>query len=224
MFIYLFNIKSIKSSDEFISFLPLISMSKKKLLNYKYIDDKLRSMYGELLLLYALKVHFNKTHTDIIIDLNTYGKPYITNLSGIYFNISHSDEWVICAIHTKELGADIEKINNIDESIFEHILSKEENKYIFNKLNKQEIFFEYWCVKESYYKFVGKGIDSDMCMIDVNLKDSNNIKLSKYGQKQNLYFQLYNELNDYKIVVCTSDKFDAKYIYINSIDLKNILL
>ncbi|MCL0028295.1 hypothetical protein M1M88_01070 [Peptococcaceae bacterium] len=41
---------------------------------------------------------------------NDYGKPFLKNTNDLYFNVSHSGEWVVCAIHHHPIGIDIEQV------------------------------------------------------------------------------------------------------------------
>ena len=42
---------------------------------------------------------------------NENGKPYLAEGQGIYFNLSHSGEYVACAVSGEEVGCDIELIS-----------------------------------------------------------------------------------------------------------------
>ena len=46
----------------------------------------------------------------------SYGKPYIEN-SDIYFNISHSGSYILCAVGNEEVGVDIEGVHKFSESL-----------------------------------------------------------------------------------------------------------
>ena len=41
---------------------------------------------------------------------NQYGKPYLSEHPDFYFNISHSGEYVLCAIDNNPIGVDIEEV------------------------------------------------------------------------------------------------------------------
>lgn len=52
---------------------------------------------------------------DIVCD--TYGKPYFDKIEKIYFNISHTEEYIVCAISNQEIGIDMEYIEKLQMSI-----------------------------------------------------------------------------------------------------------
>ena len=103
-------------------------------------------------------------------------------LDDIYFNISHSGEWVICAISDCELGVDVEKIQkNIPNWIY--IFSEAEQQMIrkWNGLERAELFYKFWTLKESYIKAVGLGLNMPMNSFSIQLLD-NQIMLSARGK------------------------------------------
>ncbi|HEK9878489.1 TPA: 4-phosphopantetheinyl transferase, partial [Streptococcus equi subsp. equi] len=57
---------------------------------------------------------------NIVSFRDKHNKPYIENKSGVKFNISHTDGFVVIGFSKKELGIDIEKVN--DGFAFEDIL------------------------------------------------------------------------------------------------------
>lgn len=125
-----------------------------KIRNYHKWQDAQLSLLGRLLLYYALK------RNNIDIDLNTvcytpYGKPYLINKS-MRFNISHSDNIVVCAVSkNSEIGIDIEKIKDINSDDFRSQMTALERYRVYD-LN--ESFFTYWTQKEAVIKANGKGL------------------------------------------------------------------
>jgi 4'-phosphopantetheinyl transferase len=45
----------------------------------------------------------------IRINKNQYGKPYLKEYPNFNFNISHSGEYVLCAVDDKSIGIDVEE-------------------------------------------------------------------------------------------------------------------
>lgn len=88
------------------------------------------------------------------IEFQKNGKPV---LSGIHFNISHSDHQVICGF-SKEglLGVDLEKINPIDFEDFTSIFSVQEWAAIKGADDPIRTFYWFWTRKESIIKALGR--------------------------------------------------------------------
>ena len=82
------------------------------------------------------------------IFISKYGKPYFKN-SNIYFNYSHSKNYIACAVSDYEVGIDIEQTNRIINNLISQ-------KYLDNEINNKKKI-EKWVKKEAYSKLKGKG-------------------------------------------------------------------
>lgn len=93
---------------------------------------------------------------------NEYGKPYLKS-NKIYFSLSDSKEYTVCAISDKEIGVDIEHINYKDKVIKKVCIEEE-----INHIKTPEDFTIMWVKKESYSKLIGLGLSYDLKKIDTN--------------------------------------------------------
>ena len=150
--IYIANISYFRNIDLYsIENLDIITDSRKKRVqDFKRIDDKLRCFVAGLMLNYVCNVT-----NDNQIFYNKNNKPYLKN-SNIYFNISHSGDYVVLAIADKEIGIDIEEIAPISDSVAKKVFTKEENLWLL-KQNNLEAFYKLWTAKESIMKVTGEG-------------------------------------------------------------------
>lgn len=126
----------------------------KNISNIKDIKD-----YEYSLLRNILKKEYNIDNYNIIYNKN--GKPYLENIDNIYFNISHSNEYLVIATSNKPVGVDIEKIRNYNLKINEILNIKPKNN---------EEFFKYWTKKEALIKLKG------LALKNINDLDYKNIK------------------------------------------------
>ncbi len=77
-----------------------------------------------------------------------FGRPYLDN-SRIDFNISHSGDYVVCAVTTHgRIGIDIEKIKPIDLFDFERYMTPQEWNAIRDSVEPYHTFYSYWTKKE----------------------------------------------------------------------------
>ena len=97
-------------------------------------------------------------HEDITIKKDGLGKPFAENLP-VFFSISHSGDFVVCAVSDNEIGIDIEKIRPINLKAAEKFATKKETDYINSASNG---FFEIWTLKEAYFKCIGTGLGTDI--------------------------------------------------------------
>ena len=131
--------------------------SNDKLKYNKILNKKRKKQFiiGRMLLSELLITEYNKKYIDIPIIFNKNGKPYLKN-NNIYFNISHSNDYVICAISDKNIGVDIEKIKSVNKNSVKFYAKEKEVEYICNNdidFNRRAICI--YSLKEAYYKMNG---------------------------------------------------------------------
>ncbi|MBQ1550631.1 MAG: hypothetical protein IIZ67_00885 [Bacilli bacterium] len=100
--------------------------------------------------------HFNIDLDEIIIDDK--GKPYFKN-SNIYFNYSHSKNYIACVISNYEVGIDLEEKTRV---ISDDISSK----YLDGVEDNDRLIL--WVKKEAYSKLKGLGLQIGFNNIEFN--------------------------------------------------------
>lgn len=200
------NIKE-KISEEKLKIFETYLTSERvsKLKKFKFKEDYLRSLYGEILVRYLVNKKFFISNSQIKINYSKYGKPYIENLKNFQFNISHSGDWVVCAYGKENIGVDIEKIETAYLNISEMYFSKSEHKMLCEKSkNEQNVYFyQLWTLKESYLKYMGKGLSVSLNSFSII---ENNEKFYIKGLENNVILKQYKFNNDYIISVCSKEK------------------
>lgn len=81
---------------------------KGKIVRYHKRLDRIIALLGDVLIRRKLSEYLNITRKDIHLDYNKYGKPYLMNRENVYFNISHSHEYVTLCYSSTDIGIDIE--------------------------------------------------------------------------------------------------------------------
>lgn len=150
---------------ELLQVLPLEFQEK----NSKFLrwQDRHANLFGKLLLLTGLKKNGYDSSCLNRIHFNTNGRPFLDK--NIDFNISHSEEYVLCAISkTTKIGIDIQKITSVDWNNFESVMSIEQMNYIKKSKNSLKTFFNYWTIKESFVKADGRGLEIPFLDIEIN--------------------------------------------------------
>ncbi|MCH5344806.1 MAG: 4'-phosphopantetheinyl transferase superfamily protein [Acetatifactor sp.] len=130
----------------------------------------------------------------------TKGKPYLQareNLPEMFFNLSHSGDYVICAVSEREVGADIQKMQmQGTERLANRFFSEEERKLLQScdsSEHRLEIFYRLWTRKEAYGKLTGEGITAS---IDKDFSDLT------ADWMRSLIWEEFDELSGYKIACC----------------------
>ncbi|MPM34651.1 4'-phosphopantetheinyl transferase Sfp [bioreactor metagenome] len=224
MKVYVTKIKEVSEEilEELIKF---ISKEKKsKLQKLKHREDKLRSLIGEILVRYVIGENTIIEVNDIIFETNIYGKPYLRNYSDFHFNISHSGDFVICAIDNKPIGVDIEKVIPLEyEAIANNFFTTREMNYIKreNLRNQLSKFYEIWTIKESYVKAYGQGFN--MCFKDFSMdyNEEKYIGVIRENKYDKCNIKVFNLESDYKVAICSFNPIIFKHI--TYIDVENLI-
>lgn len=131
-----------------------------EVLGYGNKEVALRRLLGEALVRFALKKYWNLTSEDYRIDRGEKGKPFIVGVENVFFNISHSGDYVVCAVSDREIGIDIEKRAKARMEVAGRFFHGEEVAQLkmLEEYKQDQLFFNYWSVKESFLKYIGTGL------------------------------------------------------------------
>ena len=172
---------------------PSVSKNRQNKIDFYRFDKDKKLSCGAYLLLNKLLIEENITNS--IFKKGKYGKAYISNHENIYFNLSHSEKMVLCAISDMEVGADIEYIDSeIDLNIAKHYFYNTEYENIMNAKNRADEFFKYWVLKESYMKYTGLGMNLRLDSFEILIEDEIKLKNDNDDLKLNLF-----NIENYKI-------------------------
>ena len=146
--------------------------------------DKLETNQAKKILKMQLN-YFGLEFPEICISAN--GKPYFIN-SNLFFNYSHSKNYIACAISFYEVGIDIEETTrNINDDIAK--------KYLDNVIGNEKRI-ETWVKKESYSKLKGLGLKIGFQNIKLSEIKTKNLFISKKEYMCSIYCD--NEDVDFK--------------------------
>ncbi len=191
-------VKSINNfqADEINDFYYKIpEIKRNKIKKLKNNIARTRSIIGELLLSELIHEE-GLNYSDIDYYINEYGKPYFKN-NDLYFNISHSFEYVISIISDKEVGIDIEKIRNTSIKTINQFATENEKMYILStNTNVEERLFKIYTLKEAYFKMFGINLNE---ALQVEFRIEND-KVYCSDNKVNVGF--INDIDGYIIAYC----------------------
>lgn len=95
------------------------------------------------------------------------GKPYLPDREDLYYNISHSGDYVLLCLSGQETGIDIQKKVRNNPRLFERISSEEEKK-VYSSDDLTLLF----AIKEAYTKLTGLGLSKEMK--EITFSEGNN--------------------------------------------------
>jgi 4'-phosphopantetheinyl transferase len=147
---------------------------------------------------------------DPVFDRDKYGKPYLKNYQDVHFNLSHSENYVACAVSDSPVGVDIEYIHDVDLDIAKNYFYDQEYEYVINSPNI-DAFFKLWVLKESYMKMTGLGFRLGLDEFSIEIDDE--ISLIHNNNTCNLGFWNVCDGN-YMLGVC-SEKKSSEPVLIN---------
>lgn len=192
------------SKSQFTKLLSFVDKDKQTRINrFVKNEDAQRTLIADILARQMICNKINLPPHKIEFSYNDYGKPYLKANSTVHFNVTHSENWVVCAIDDKPLGIDIEHVKPIDSHIAENFFSDEENRALdFTDDDKKlEYFYDTWTLKESYVKALGKGLSIPLNSF-VILKYDGFIILKSGLDKNKYYFRQYAIDRNYILSVC----------------------
>ena len=126
-----------------------------------------------------------------------HGKPSITDFPK-HFNLSHSGDYVVCAVCDGEVGVDIQKWVPFKERTAERFFAPEEWKLLQSLPVEQrtEMFYRLWTRKEAYGKYTGLGIPDAV---------RENLLGEEECAEKRIHFLEMSPDQGYSVAVCVAD-------------------
>ncbi len=136
------------------------------------------------------------------LEIASKGKPYLKtqdcwNNAPLYFNISHSGNYVVCAISGQEVGIDIQEHRELDYMVTaKRFFSMEELSFLEETAHQKrlELFYRLWTRKEAYGKMLGEGVAS---VLNRNMLETTT---------DAFHVEEYNHIPGYSLALCKSIK------------------
>lgn len=130
---------------------------------YRVEADAIRCLAAEALLFHALEATLGIDRTAVRVATTRSGKPYFVSHPSVQFNVSHSGSWVMCALHTRPVGVDVEQPRVTGVPPAEQFMSPAELAHhrASPPGERRNAFFRLWTLKESVLKAAGTGFSFD---------------------------------------------------------------
>lgn len=131
------------------------------------------------------------------------GKPYFRDVP-LFFNLSHSGDYVACVVSEHEVGVDIQKQKAVrEQQISNRFFHEKEKEWLAGLSEKERTtgFFQLWTRKEAYGKMTGEGI------VDAAGRDFS--ALDAQWLKGTLWME-YSLSEGYTIACCMRDEEKGK--------------
>ena len=199
----------------------LVSQSRKeKTDRFVFDKDRRLSLGVELLLMTALD-SLGEDPEKFEIEYTGNGKPMLKG-SDIFFNLSHSEERVMCSICDSDVGCDVEMIRPINLDIArKHFFGTEYDAIAEEDGDdgRYEMFYRFWTLKESFMKVTGLGFELPLDSFRITLGDPITVEQSVDGRDYR--FIEYIPFDGYRCAVCSVGRdFEPEMRYI---DLRDVV-
>jgi 4'-phosphopantetheinyl transferase len=128
-----------------------------------YKKKNMEHMIGEKILEMALKKEYGRDLRFEPRAKGEHGKPFFTLQPGIYYNISHSGDYVACALANQQVGLDIQQHKEAPyQKILRRMVPEAEMDAILSAPDLKQVFFDQWVLREAYIKWTGEGLARDL--------------------------------------------------------------
>ncbi len=208
---------SIDRFEKILNCLPCDRVMKIK--KFRKYEDSLRTLTAEVLIRTIACTRLKKDNESIKFETGKHGKPYIPNQDDFHFNLSHSGDWVVCAVSHRPVGIDVEKIKEVDFAIANRFFSAQEARDLFLKEGEErkDYFFNLWTLKESYIKADGRGLSLPLNSFSFKIEKSK-ILFTTDNDLKDCFFKIYDIDNEYKVSVCSLENEYPKNITLKKFD------
>jgi len=182
---------------------------------FHFADDRKRYLVTRALVRSVLSRYAPVAPTDWTFRENAYGRPAIGHdheeAAGLQFNISHARGLIALAVgRHRELGIDVENLVHrpVSTEIADRFFSPAEAAELASvpAERRQDRFFEYWTLKESYIKARAMGLSLPLDKFSFLLKQPRGIRMqidaSLHDDPQRWSFFQYRPTRDHLLALC----------------------
>ncbi len=202
--VYFADTDDLKDENRFLRlYFSMPEYRRRKIDAMRFDKDKRLSLGVGLLLERALRDQGIDAHSHEI-GYSAHKKPFLSKFPNLHFNLSHSEERVMCAISDCEIGCDVERVTPIDLNIARKFFFTSEFEAIANQpdgASRYDIFFRFWTLKESFMKVTGLGFYLNLSDFCVEFQNEN-IVVRQSVDDADYSFREYQIEDGYKYAIC----------------------
>jgi 4'-phosphopantetheinyl transferase len=148
------------SEAEVQRMLPLVDEQRRnEALCYKHLFGQFTCLKSWLMLKELLEP---LGITDLKMDFNEHGKPFLPHHRDVHFNLSHCKNGIAVVVDFSPVGIDIESFRKDNIALVSRTMNPAEAEWIYSSSNPVETFTQFWTQKEAVVKLRGTGIIDDL--------------------------------------------------------------
>lgn len=142
--IYSVNCRPLLDIDTLNDVLPDLSQARRQKIS-RLVPPLKRAQYAAA----GLLTNHLLNGADIAYDDN--GRPFVPLDPDTHISLSHTDDWVFCAVSDAAIGIDAQVITPRRQEVVNRLFSQAEQS-----VQTDEEFTQIWSYKEAYYKLLGR--------------------------------------------------------------------
>ena len=158
--ITIFDDMSLMTEAEVQRMLPLVDEQRRdEALRYRHLFGQFACLKSWLMLKELLK---SLGISNLEMDKNEHGKPYLIRYPEVHFNLSHCKNGIAVVVDFSPVGIDIESFRRSNLSLLQKTMNPAESAWIRASSDPVEAFTQYWTKKEAVVKLRGTGLIDDL--------------------------------------------------------------
>jgi len=211
--VHIFRINISQSINRLACFEALLSPDEKlRADKYRQQKDTHRFIVSRGAQRIILGRYLNHPPAELKFVLGDNKKPYLMSRTGeaILYNLSHSGDWIVLAVATMPVGADVEQIDHAFpfQDILADNFSGEEAKFIGTS---PERFFMLWTRKEAILKATGQGLGDHLSLTPA-MDGQHSLDASLTGAQKNWQLNSF-ELADGYIATVVVEGDEHRFVF-----------
>lgn len=194
---------------------PFVSPEKRAAAGrFRFLIDARRTLLGDVLIRQIIHDMYAIPIDQVVFETEGNGKPVVRQIPSFHFNLSHSGDWVVCAVDDAPVGIDIEEMKPIDLAIAKRFFSTEEYTDLLSQPAEQQeaYFFHLWSMKEAFIKLTGKGISYGLSSFTARLSADGQASLTLPDHEVPCFIQTYALDPAYQMAVCTRKPIMTEHV------------
>lgn len=193
---------------------------REKIVKHKQLPDLQRTLLGEVLIRAIVRKFKGLPPDQVRIEVTGKGKPFLSGVDDFHFNLSHSGEWVVMATSVHEVGIDVEQIQNAKYEVAQRFFTADECHALesLSGSEKNEYFYSLWTAKESYLKYLGKGLTRALNSFSVRTNQGLMELAQSDGDAITVFFKQIRLPRNHVVSVCSPVNNFAQEINILNIN------
>lgn len=140
-----------------------------KVTGYKKNEVRRIKLLGEGMVRRLLLRLWGLHREDYRICIGEHGKPLVECRLPVWYNLSHSGDYIVAAFSHLEVGIDIERKKKARMEVARRFFHPAEIQCLERLTGEaqDDLFCRYWSVKESFLKYTGSGLSSPLSGFEV---------------------------------------------------------